>query len=171
MAYRATTHESTKCTPNKLMFGREVRLPIDIMYGDPPSKDEMPACPIEYVEWVRSAMQGSFELARDNLKKSAQRQKRYYDRNTELRSFKPGDWVWVFYPPDNKDKFGRGWSGPYLIIQKLGEVNYRIQKDPGARIVTLHVDHLETYVHDDTPEPWTVQRSHCEIGVQVDLLD
>ena len=33
MAYRATIHESTKCTPNLLMFGHEVRLPVDIMYG------------------------------------------------------------------------------------------------------------------------------------------
>ena len=32
-AYHATPHESTGMTPNLLMFGREVRMPIEIMLG------------------------------------------------------------------------------------------------------------------------------------------
>jgi len=34
-AYRATVHESTGFTPNRLMFGREITLPVDIVYGLP----------------------------------------------------------------------------------------------------------------------------------------
>ena len=33
MAYRATMQENARCTPNLLMFGREIKLPVDIMYG------------------------------------------------------------------------------------------------------------------------------------------
>eukprot|EP00731_Ephydatia_muelleri_P029956 Em0021g479a len=33
MAYRTSIHETTKATPFSLMFGREVQLPIDIMFG------------------------------------------------------------------------------------------------------------------------------------------
>ena len=29
MVYRATIHESTKCTPNLLMFGSELRMPLE----------------------------------------------------------------------------------------------------------------------------------------------
>ena len=32
-AYRATPHESTGFTPNMLMFGREPRLPIEVILG------------------------------------------------------------------------------------------------------------------------------------------
>ena len=32
-AYRATPHESTGFTPNMLMFGREARLPIEVILG------------------------------------------------------------------------------------------------------------------------------------------
>ena len=35
-AYRTSVQESTGCTPYQLVFGREVRLPIDVMFGLPP---------------------------------------------------------------------------------------------------------------------------------------
>ena len=40
MAYRATIHERTKCTPNLLIFGHESRLTDDIMFG----KTKMTIC-------------------------------------------------------------------------------------------------------------------------------
>ena len=36
MSYRSAVHESTKQTPAKLMFGREVNLPLDLLFGRPP---------------------------------------------------------------------------------------------------------------------------------------
>jgi transposase InsO family protein len=32
-AYRATVHDATGFTPNKLVFGKENRLPVDLIYG------------------------------------------------------------------------------------------------------------------------------------------
>ena len=34
-AHRATPHESTGMTPNKLFLGHEVRMPIDLVMGLP----------------------------------------------------------------------------------------------------------------------------------------
>ena len=36
LAYRSTLHESTQCTPNKLMYGWNVALPIDVLAGPSP---------------------------------------------------------------------------------------------------------------------------------------
>lgn len=36
MAYLSAIHESTGLTPNELIFGKDVRLPIDVMFGSPP---------------------------------------------------------------------------------------------------------------------------------------
>ena len=36
LAYRSTIHESMQCTPNELMFGRNLALPIDILTGPTP---------------------------------------------------------------------------------------------------------------------------------------
>ena len=38
MAYRSAVHETTKCTPAKLMLGRDLRLPVGLMYGCPEEK-------------------------------------------------------------------------------------------------------------------------------------
>ena len=62
MAYRASVHESTNMTPNKLMMGRETNVPIDLMVGQPPHHGQgSPKCPVEYVNWVRAASEDAYE--------------------------------------------------------------------------------------------------------------
>ena len=43
MAYRSAEQETTGCTPNRLMLGREVTSPLDIMYGLPHHSKRIPA--------------------------------------------------------------------------------------------------------------------------------
>ena len=71
-----------------------------------------------------------------------------------FKKFEVGEFVWIFSPPSMRDKFGRGWKGPYLIVDKLNDVNYVVQENPTARLITLHVDHLKSYKHE-TPENWS----------------
>ena len=142
MAYRASQHESTKCTPNLLMLNKEVNLPVDLMLGSPP---ESPRCPVEYVEWVRQATQNAFRMAESNLKASAHRQKRLYDKNSGAPRLEVGDSVWRLYPPTAKQKFGKSWQGPFLVTGKINDLVYTIQKAATSRSVNVHVDHLKKY--------------------------
>ena len=50
MAYRATQHKSTGCTPNLLFLQREISCPLDLMVGPPPNTLEDEVCPIQYIE-------------------------------------------------------------------------------------------------------------------------
>ena len=154
MAIRSSVNETTQCTPNLLMFGDENRLPVDILYAGSVVEEYRPCCPSAYVEWLRSTLETHFAKARVRSKKSLGTQKRVYDQNTIMRKMHTGQWVWVFYPPEHKHKMGRGWQGPYLIIDKMGQVNYKVQERPGSRQITVHVDHLREYKHDDTPQSW-----------------
>ena len=134
------------------MFGREFRLPIDVIYPKY-NTTSIPQCPVKYIEWLRMAMSESFCLARSNTRKNAERQKLLYDKNTVLRQFKPGDWVWVFWPPGDRVKLGKGWTGPYLVTRKLGEVNYQVQEAQNKNAITLHIDHMKRY-EGETPRNW-----------------
>lgn len=153
MAYRSTFQESTKCSPNLMMLGREIALPLDLMVGDPPNTSEN-FCPVEYVEWLKHSMGTVFNFANENLHHSAKRQKRYYDRNIKHREYIPGDFVWRWYPPSAGIKLGLGWTGPFRVARKCSDVTYMIEKSPDSNLITVHVDHLKPYTGENTPGAW-----------------
>jgi hypothetical protein len=117
MAYRLTIHESTKCSPNMLMFGRENTLPVDIMYGYPPCSEGF-SCPSKYVEWLRQSMSDVHKKVAEQLEKAPSRQKQSYSKGFKPRSFIEGDLVWGWYPSTAKAKLGLGWVGPYKVLKK-----------------------------------------------------
>ena len=64
MAYRPSVHESTGFTPNRLVLGHEVLLPLDLMY--PPPESHVPPHIKEYVTKQQQKFQQAFELVRKN---------------------------------------------------------------------------------------------------------
>ena len=80
MACRVSEHEVAKCTPKLLVLNHETNLPIDLMIGAPP---ETPVCPVQYVKWVQEA----FQFVQNNLKTSAERQKKLHDQKSDLPKF------------------------------------------------------------------------------------
>ena len=42
MAYRSSVHDTNGMTPAKLVFGREIRLPGDLMFGSPETQSQEP---------------------------------------------------------------------------------------------------------------------------------
>ena len=67
MAYRATIHKITKCTPNLVMRGKEVPLPTNIVAGFPQNNHLLTNRPLAYVKWVRSVLEMSFSTLQKNL--------------------------------------------------------------------------------------------------------
>lgn len=61
MAYRATPHISTKCSPNLLIIGREISCALDIMMGIP-LENHRKLCPLMYLKWLEIAMNNAFNL-------------------------------------------------------------------------------------------------------------
>ncbi|XP_060064595.1 uncharacterized protein LOC132544947 [Ylistrum balloti] len=125
MAYRASEHKSTGCTPNLMMLGREVDCPIDLMVGGVP-EPHTDICTLEYVEWLRTTMQETFQYAHKHLEVAAKSQEITYDRNLKSREFQIGTWVWRWYPPKAGLKLELGWTGPYLVVDKLSSLTYKI---------------------------------------------
>lgn len=57
------------------MSGREMSLPIDVVAGSPVDRYDT-VCPIQYVEWVKDALQRAYEFAHENAESSFQINKR-----------------------------------------------------------------------------------------------
>ena len=56
-AYRAGKHESTGFTPKFLVFGRENRMPIDLLLGPIQETDEDPARKRSYDDFIEQQIE------------------------------------------------------------------------------------------------------------------
>ena len=69
-----------QCTPNLIMFGREVSLRLTVELGVFPTGDR-PQCPVEYVDWVQNTLEKDFRFVRVNTESSVHKQKHYNARH------------------------------------------------------------------------------------------
>ena len=80
--------------------------------------------------------------------------------------------MWRYYPPHAKRKFGKGWTGPYLIIGKVSDLCYIIQKTRQAKALVVHVDHLKEYQGLRPLKSWLrVENDKRQAQVEPPLLD
>ena len=85
---------------------------------------------------------------------AGQRQKRNYDKNGYGTSYNVGDVVLLYNPKKKKGlspKLFRRWEGPFLVIGKLSDVTYRIQKSVNAKGVVVHHNRLKRFENDEIP--------------------
>ena len=78
-------------------------------------------------------------MVRDHLPEAQQGQARVYNRGAQLIMFQPGDLVMV-------------WQGPYEVVDKVGDVNYRVRQ-PGRRKPTqlYHINLLKQWRSGPSP--------------------
>ena len=166
-AYRSTPQESTGLTPNMLMLGREVRLPVEIMLGSLTSDMEPITRYGDYVESLRFKLKHAHDVCRKHLERSAYKQKTNYDVKQNLVIYQPGDQVWVLKESRKEHispKLQAAFEGPYVVAEKLSKLDYRVYKDKdGRRSVVLHHDKLKPYRGQHTPQ-WTRKfiKSHSQ---------
>ncbi|XP_046571296.1 uncharacterized protein LOC124279514 [Haliotis rubra] len=122
-AYNCIVHDTTGYSPYYLMFGRHARLPVDMVFGtDPDSRTSKG--PQQYVKDLRDRLQFAFQVARENAKKSAIRNKGYYDRKAHAAALEPDDRVLVRnIGVKGKHKIADRWkSGVYIVERHQGEL-------------------------------------------------
>jgi hypothetical protein len=145
LAYRASTHDTTGLTPASLSFGREHRLPCDLLFGAPPDK-ERPTT--EHAADLVAHIHDIHDYAHQHLKLASDRMKTRYDKTANSAGYYEGDRVWLYRPKRMKGKSPKlqpAWEGPYKIITRINDVVYRIQKTPRSKMIVVHMDHLAPY--------------------------
>ena len=97
-AYNSTVHASTNCSPNLLVFGEDLIMPADLVFGVVGINPEAP-CTVLFVESLRDQFKFAYERVRCELQKSANCQKVGYDTGLKTRFFQIGDKVVRLHEP------------------------------------------------------------------------
>ena len=127
LAYNTSVHPTTGYSPFYLMYGRQVRMPIDIMFGTPTPDT---ASPSEYADDLRKRLEKAYQQVREQMGHQLDRQKELYDRKVHGKLFEAGDLVWLFSPVVPRGcpkKLHRPWTGPFKVVSRLSDVTYRIE--------------------------------------------
>ena len=157
MAYRPSVNSSTGKTPKMVVFGREVVLPMQALIGKP-GGDEEAIDPCDYLSKVQTGILKAHDVARANLKKAANYQKRYYDthsRKAWQRHLKAGQLVWLHEPTRKVGvchKLNNKWKGPYLVTRKLDDLIYLVQRSPNQPVKAYHLVRLLPYHGRNIPQ-------------------
>ena len=142
--YRAAVHETTGFSPNMMMFGREIRLPIDIMMDN---RDTVGVCPTAYTTWLQTSLSAIKTAAIKNIQKSQATQKLNHDKKQKPRTVMVGDLVLRWRPV--RRKLESKWIGPYTVREVTGRTVF-IENDRGIK--RADVSQLKIYNRSELTE-------------------
>ena len=131
MAYRSTVDDSTNQSPAKMLLGREIQLPVNLLLGCPPDLVVFEGDVTSFVEGLRDVLRNVHEYAREYMVEASEKQKRGYDHRTNYNSYNAGDSVFLFGTIRKKGicpKFESLWTGPWVILEKVSDLIYKIRK-------------------------------------------
>ncbi|CAC5367980.1 unnamed protein product [Mytilus coruscus] len=148
MAYNSTPHESTGLTPHRLVYGQEMKFPLDVISERIEQDKPQTEFASDYANKLEEKLREAHKIAREHLKVASERQKFQYDENVKEKIYSDGQLVWRNQKqniPGKKVKICRNWTGPWVITKKLSDVLYRIQHAKNSPPVVVHGDNLKPY--------------------------
>ena len=141
-AYREVPQASTGFSPFELLYGRQVRGPLDIIKETWEASHKSSE---SVVLGIQERLTKLRELVEENLKEAQKNQKTWYDRHTRHREFQPGEQVLVLLPTSTQ-KLLAEWQGPYTVTRRIGEACYEIQMtDRRKQKRVFHVNMLRKW--------------------------
>ncbi|KYO18338.1 hypothetical protein Y1Q_0008471 [Alligator mississippiensis] len=92
MTYRSSVQSSAEYTPYMVLFGQEMCLPVDVVYGTNVSKEFNNP---EYVTKVTEYLSSVSHIVKTHQATATQRQKEHYDLRVTGQVYEPWELVWV----------------------------------------------------------------------------
>lgn len=150
MVYNSTPHESTGQTPHRMVYGEEMQFPLNFITSNI-EEDPEETClfTTDYVLDLQENLREIHDLAREHLRGAAERQQKIYDGTVRNQNYSVGNLVWRNQKkniPGRKSKIARHWTGPWIIIEKLSDILFRIKFSKNSVPVIVHGDNLKPYL-------------------------
>ena len=126
-AVREIPQESLGFSPFELLYGRNVRGPMQILreLWSVEETDEHARLTYQYVIDLRERLEKTCKLAQDNVRKLDIKQNAFYDKRARSRKFDEGDKVLLLLPSES-NKVLLQWNGPYEVLELVNAMNYKI---------------------------------------------
>jgi len=149
-ALRASVNRNTGYTPNKLMLGRELNSPAELMF---PTQKTKKNSVDGYVTELEHAIKSGHEVARSKLKTNQKRMKRDYDVKVRAHTYSVGDLILMLDTASVKGKCRKlqpPWKGPYLVVTKLSSYLYRARSQ--NKVFTVNHDRMKRCTDSKIPK-------------------
>ncbi len=144
---RGMPHADLKASPSDLVYGRTIRTPLIALHHCLLNTGE-DAPGVSACEWV-SRLSEKLQFLRDEVTKNVivAREKRK-ERKKDVkgvRVFEVGAKV-MYRIPGRLNKLSDSWDGPFVVLQRVGEVNYRIAREGSRKnSKVVHVNVLKKF--------------------------
>ena len=164
---RTSVHTSLGFTPAQMVFGYEVKGPLEIVKERYLNKD----AESNVLDMINLNRENYFRIqamAQKHLAVSKAAMKLRYDEGKVQRCFEVGDEVLVFLPSE-KSLFHARFEGPFEITEKLSELNYRIStpsRKQKSRVV--HINQIKLYHRREEAMVGAVDAEKVDDGEEVD---
>ena len=142
-ALRSAPNRDTLYSPFELVFGRQVRTPLDVLHQGWVEVEFQKLNTSEWADWLVDRLECWHEVMRKRNVEAGKKRKKFFDRKAVERSFVVGDRV-LCRIPGMCHKLQESWHGPYPVVEVLNRVDYRIEFTKGNKKV-LHVNNLKLY--------------------------
>ena len=120
-AYSCTRHDTIGYSPHFLLFGRNPRLPIDLILklGNESEAKSYP----KYVSKWKASLEEAYQIVSTKMKARAQKGKEQYDKKVNSSLLIPGDRVLVrnLTPHGGPGKLRSFWEQDiYIVVTRMG---------------------------------------------------
>ena len=145
---------STGFSPFKLLYGRAVRGPLDVIKASWEADEKSDESVVSYVLSIQERLVKMAELVKDNMEKAQETQKKWYDLNARERSFEVGEKVLVLLLTSTY-KLLVQWQGPYDVVKKINKVIYEVEmQNKRKRLRRIHINMLRTWYEPLATSYW-----------------
>lgn len=140
--YNTTPHTATGFTPFELVYGHQAILPTALTTPPKPTYTYD-----NYAQELKERIRATNQIAKEHIREEKIKVKEQYDKRAKQTTFKVGDKVLLH---DETVRRGRSkkldslWIGPYIITDKISDVNYKIKV--GRKIICTHVNRLKAFI-------------------------